>query len=384
MTALAAVGCCALAAVVLVPGAASSRQGPTLRIAAPTETTYLSGPARLVAVIEPPSRSGDVRQVTFFADGKQVCTITRPPFECEWDAGDRVSEHQVRIVAELISGERLVETVRTQGLEYAEAVDVDVVQVTVVVSDGDRFVRGLQQGDFKVYDNDRPQTITSFADERLPLELVAAVDVSSSMTEALPSVKLAAKHFLAGLKPVDQVTVLAFNDNIVTLARRATDQNARVRAIDRMAPWGGTALYDVTIKALDLLGRQTGRRSIVLFTDGDDQSSYATLEAAIARTEGSDATIYAIGQGRAVKSSGLQDLLRRLASISGGRAFFTTDELKLEKVFEEILEDLRSQYVISYPVPGNQRDGAWHRIRVEVAGGKYRVRTRQGYRFARN
>jgi hypothetical protein len=354
MTALAAAGCCALAAVVLLPGAIDSGQTPTLRIAAPTETTYLSGPARLVAVIEPPSRTSDVREVMFFADGKQVCRIARPPFDCEWDAGERVIEHQIRIAAELVSGERLVETVRTQGLEYSEAVDVDVVQVTVVVSDGERFVRGLQQRDFKVYDNDRVQPITSFADEKLPLELVTAVDVSSSMKEALPSVK------------------------------RATDQNARVQAIDRMAPWGGTALYDVTIRALDLLGRQTGRRSIVLFTDGDDQSSYATLEAAIARTEGSDATIYAIGQGRAVKSPVLQDLLRRLATISGGRAFFTNDELKLDKVFEEILEDLRSQYVISYPAPGNQRDGAWHRIRVEVSGGKYRVRTRQGYRFARN
>jgi VWFA-related protein len=384
MTALAAAGCCALAAVVLVSGATGGRQSPTLRIAAPTETTYLSGPARLVAMIDPPSRSSDVREVRFFADGKQVCKIARPPFDCEWDAGDRVIEHQIRIVAELVSGESLVETVRTQGIEYSEAVDVDVVQVTVVVSDGERFVRGLQQRDFKVYDNDREQRITSFADEKLPLELVTAVDVSSSMKEALPSVKLAAKHFLAGLKPVDQVTVLAFNDNIATITRRATDQNARVQAIDRMAPWGGTALYDVTIRALDLLGRQTGRRSIVLFTDGDDQSSYATLEAAIARTEGSDATIYAIGQGRAVKSPVLQDLLRRLASISGGRAFFTNDELKLDKVFEEILEDLRSQYVISYPAPGNQRDGSWHRIRVEVSGGKYHVRTRQGYRFARN
>ena len=72
---------------------------------------------------------------------------------------------------------------RTQGLEYAEAVDVDVVQVTAVVTDdGGRFVRGLKQEDFKVYDDDAPQTITNFAAENMPLELVAAIDVSSSMT----------------------------------------------------------------------------------------------------------------------------------------------------------------------------------------------------------
>ena len=77
----------------------------------------------------------------------------------------------------------------------------------------------------------------------------------------------------------------------------------------------------------------------------------------------------------------LQDLLRRFATISGGRAFFTDDVVKLGAVFDEILEDLRNQYLLSYPAPSTQRDGAWHRIRVEVPGGKYHVRARQGYRL---
>jgi VWFA-related protein len=206
--------------------------------------------------------------------------------------------------------------------------------------------------------------------------------MSMSMKGSLEAVKEAAKRFLAGLKPSDQVTLLGFNDNITTLARRTTDKEYLAHAIDRLAPWGGTALYDVTIGALDLLGRQKGRRSVVLFTDGDDQSSHATLDAAIARAESSDATIYAIGQGRAVRASDLQDLLQRLARISGGRAFFPPDANKVQKDFEDILEDLRNQYMISYPVPDNRRDGAWHRIRIEVAGGKYQVRARQRYQFS--
>ena len=134
---------------------------------------------------------------------------------------------------------------------------------------------------------------------------------------------------------------------------------------------------------MDLLGRQAGRRSVVLFSDGDDQSSQATLDAAIAKAEGSDATIYAIGQGRATRTSTLQELLRRLTTISGGRAFFSDDSARLESAFNEILEDLRNQYVLAYPAPGTRRDGAWHRIRVEVAGKKYQVRARQGYRFTK-
>jgi VWFA-related protein len=373
-----------LSAVAAVSIAAGQGAALSLRIASPEEGAYLSGPSRLIAIVEPAAAARQISSVTFFADAQQICSIPVPPYECTWDAGAGVTEHQIRVVAALKSGGRVVRTIRTEGLQYAESVDVDVVQVTAIVTDGSgRFVRDLPAAAFRVFEDDRPQPISSFGSQNIPLELVAAVDVSASMTDALPHVKAAAKRFLEGLRPADQVTVLGFNDNIFTFARRATDQAARTRAIDRMAPWGGTALYDVIVKAIDLLGRQQGRRSIVLFSDGDDQSSHAPLEAAVARSEASDATIYAIGQGRAVRKTELQNLLTRLATVSGGRAFFTDDPGRLSEAFGEILEDLRNQYVISYPSPSTRHDGAWHRIRVEVGQGKYRIRARQGYRLAR-
>src|SRR4029078_6090039 len=98
----------------------------------------------------------------------------------------------------------------------------------------------------------------------IPLELVAAVDVSSRMKDAMPAVKRHATRLLAQLQPADQVTLLGFNDNIFTLARRSTAQAVRAKAIERLAPWGGTALYDVVIRALDLLGRQSGRRALLV------------------------------------------------------------------------------------------------------------------------
>ena len=370
------------AATVAIP--AQEAAPVQLRIASPSPDAYVSGPVRLVAVMEPVSASREVAQLAFFADGAQVCTVSVPPFECDWNAGERIVAHQVRAVATLKSGARIVQTVRTKNVEFAESVDVDVVQISAVVTDDDgRFVRGLKQSDFRVEEDGKPQKLTHFAAENIPLELVAAIDVSGSMREAMPDVKAAAKQFLGGLQPKDQVTLLGFNDNIFTLARRSTDQAARVRAIDRIAAWGGTALYDVIIQSVDLLGRQAGRRSIVLFSDGDDQSSRAPLGAAIARTEGSDATIYAIGQGRAVGSRDLQKLLQRLADVSGGRAFFTDDQKKLETVFTQILEDIRNQYLLAYPTPDNARNGAWHTIKVQAGNGKYHVRARQGYRLTR-
>ena len=100
------------------------------------------------------SAASSVTQVTFFADGRQTCSIPRAPFECDWDAGEGISEHQIRAVATLKNAQRLVATVRTRGVAYAESVDVDVVQVTAVVTDGDRFIRGLTDKDFRVFDDD--------------------------------------------------------------------------------------------------------------------------------------------------------------------------------------------------------------------------------------
>ena len=361
---------------------ASGQPEPTVRIAAPTDDTIIIGPTRLVVVFDPPATVRRVTEVKFFADTRQVCTVRRPPFECDWDAGDQVEEHHIRVTAAVRGGERLIANVRTKGVGYTESVNVDVIQVTAVVTDRQgRFVKGLDREDFVIYEDGKPQPITHFAAENIPLEMVAALDVSSSMEAALPKVKEAAKRFLAGLQPQDQVTLLSFNDIIFTLARRSTDQAVRERAIDRMAPWGGTALHDAIIKAADLLGRQSGRRSIVLFSDGDDQSSIAPLESAIARTEESDATIYAIGQGRATHNPELQALMQQIASRSGGRAFFTEKDNELDGIFGEVLEDLRNQYLVGYPAPSSQRDGKWHEIKVEVNGGNYKVRAREGYRF---
>ena len=363
--------------------AAPRSQAPSVRITSPADGSYLMGAVRFTIAFEPAAVVNQVQNVRWFADGKQVCTASVPPYSCEWDAGGSVTEHLIRAVATLRNDERLVASARTKSVEYTEAVDVDVIQLTAVVTDGDgRFVSGLKAEDFKVYEDDKPQPLSNFAAENIPLELVVALDVSSSMQDALPAVKRHATSFLAQLQPTDQVTVLGFNDNIFTPARRSTDQAARAKAIARLAPWGGTALYDVIVRALDLLGRQSGRRALLVFSDGEDQSSHVSMPAVVTRAEASDATIYMIGQGRALSATALQQLMKQLAAGSGGRAFFSDQEARLEAIFLEIVEDLRHQYLLGYPAPDTARNGQQHRIRVEIPGRGYTVRARQGYRLS--
>jgi VWFA-related protein len=372
----------ALLALAVVSLAAQTAQ-VQLRIVSPAEGSYAAGTSRLLAEFVPAAAAADAERVTFFADGQQICAPAKPPFECEWDAGEHVRAHQIRAVATMRDGRRLVHNVTTRALDYVETVDVDLVQITAVVTDDhNQFVTGLTQNDFVVTEDGKRQKLTNFSAGTTPLELVTAIDVSSSVTPALPGMKKAAARFLAGLEDRDRVTVLGFNDNIFTLARRTTDAAVRDKAIGRLAAWGGTALYDAMVKALDVLAGQSGRRSLVLFTDGDDQNSHVTMEDALAQVEASDAVIYAIGAGRAGRDKDLQKLLQKITKTSGGRAFFNEGATGLDDTFAAILDDLHHQYTLAYPAPHDRRDGAWHKLTVQAGGGKYHVRARQGYRLA--
>ena len=334
----------------------------------------------LRAVVDPPSA---VTRVTFFVDGREVCVVIQPPFECDWNAGPDVAERQVRVVATLATGNRLVRTVRTQGLGVTEKVDVDVVQVTVTVTnDRGEFVSGLPQSAFHVAEDGKPQTITYFASEDVPLELVVAIDVSGSMATAMPKLKEAAKAFLGAVPAENRVSLLGFNDTVFALTRRPTDPpEERMRAVDRLAPWGATALYDVIVRGIDMLSARTGRKALVIFSDGEDQGSHVTLDQVEQRLQASDVTLYMIGQGRGLQVERLKKVMERLSTPTGGRVFAMEKIDQLSSAFDTLLEELSHQYLIGYPPPGEVRDGKFHEIKVRVDG-HHNVRARNGYRFS--
>jgi VWFA-related protein len=361
---------------------AAQSSDAALIIITPEDGSYVTGSVTLKAAVDDPGAK--VVRLTFFADGKMVCEVDSPPYECVWDAGTSVREHQIRVVALLEDGRRLRRNIRTKSAGYTESVDVDVVQVTATVTDGSgRFVRGLARNEFRVLEDKVPQRITHFAAENVPLELVVAIDISDSMARAMPAVKAAVKKFLAAIPESNQVTLVGFNNNILTLARREASPAVRARAVDRLQPWGGTALYDVIARSIDQLGREQGRRALVIFTDGDDQSSHVSLEDVERRVDASDATLYLVGQGRAQHHPELRRILDRLATISGGRTLYPEGDTGLEKTFAEIVEELSNQYLLVYPPANVVRDDSWREIAVELTDSRYRVRARKGYRATR-
>ncbi|MGE3959538.1 MAG: VWA domain-containing protein [Vicinamibacterales bacterium] len=363
------------------PAAVPSVTTPAMPVAitSPAADAYVSGVTRLRAAIDP---SLTPQSVTFFVDGRQFCAITEPPFECEWDAGSTISAHLIRLVVQPVDGDRLVKTLRTKGIGYADRVNVQAIQVTVTVSDdAGRFIGGVQRGAFRVYEDGKPQPITYFASEDVPLELTVAVDISGSMTTSMPKLKKAVKDFLLAVPSKDQVTLLGFNDSVFALTRKQTDPMERVKAVDRLAPWGATALYDVIMRAVDMLGRQIGRKALVVFSDGEDQGSHVSLEDVERKLQASDVTLYIIAQGRGISQDYLRKTMQRLTVPTGGRTFTTDSIDQLHEAFEDLLEELSNQYLLGYQPTNATRDDTWREIKVQVDGYP-NVRARQGYRAA--
>jgi VWFA-related protein len=203
------------------------------------------------------------------------------------------------------------------------------------------------------------------------------------MRPAMSNLKKAVSDFLGAVPSRHGVTLLGFNDDVFTLAQRTADPAARVKAVDRLTPWGTTALYDVILKGADLLDSQTGRKALVVFTDGEDAGSNATIADVEARLQRSDLTLYMIGQGQGIMRAPLKTVMERLSQPTGGRAFFTERADELTRIFNELLDELSQQYGLGYQSTNSARDDTWRQITVDVDGQR-RVRARQGYRAPRS
>ncbi len=183
--------------------AAQTAPAPELDIVSPVADAYISGTTVLRATLTAPDAA---TRVLFSVDGKQVCSAGTPPFECSWEAGANIVAHQIRVVADLKSGGRVIKTLRTRSLGYAEKVDVDVVQIIATVMNGSgHFVTGIPRSAFHIEEDGKPQKVSHFGAEDVPLELIVACDVSGSMTPAMPRLKTAVKEFLAAVPSRDHV-----------------------------------------------------------------------------------------------------------------------------------------------------------------------------------
>jgi len=351
---------------------------PVLAFREPADGAALVGEVKIVLRLTPADLAGVELLIT--VDGRELCTLQRPPWSCAWDAGREMREHHLRAVATLPDGRRLVANRRTPGLDVNERVEVAAVQVPVVVTDAHgRFVRGLTKESFTLLENGKRQRIETLTDDSLPLELVAAIDISGSMERAMPQVQAAVKGLLARLRPGDTTTLLGFNESVFVLAERESDTALRDAAVEALVPWGGTAFFDATVRSLELVSQKAGRRGIIIFSDGDDRHSVGRRDESLRRIEEGQVVIYTVGFGEGA-SAQFRETLKAFAEASGGRAYFPRRTEDLDAAFGAILDELSHQYILSY-VSGAPPDGSWRTLEIHACEG-CQVRAREGYHAA--
>ena len=270
---------------------------------------------------------------------------------------------------------------------------VDLVSLNITVADPTgRFVTDLEPAAFQVFEDGVKQEVTFFNRSNLPIALSLLLDTSASMEDKLQTAQDAAVGFARKLRPSDLAQVVDF-DSRVSIAQAFTSNVSDLEAaIRKTSPGGSTSLHNAIYIALKELKKVQARSSedirrqaIVVLSDGEDTSSLVSFDEVLELAKRSETAIYSIGlrsrgPERARGSFNESDfVLRQLAQETGGKAFFARASAELSGIYEQISDELSSQYMVGYSSKNPKRDGAWRRIVVRVAGAGATARTKQGY-----
>ena len=267
-------------------------------------------------------------------------------------------------------------------------VDVNVVSVTAVVFDkAGHFIRGLGPKDVQLLEDGVPQEVSYFreastaGEERIPLSVVLVLDTSGSMGPHMRFLQEAVLNFVYKLEEVDQAMVVSFNESVKGSAEFTGDTDRLERFVDGLQAWGGTSLYDATQYSLERIKNQPGRKAVIVFSDGDDNTSSTPEQQVVDYARAVEATVYSIGfksQGGMFGGSS-KGFMKKISDETGG-AYFAPDKTgDLIKVFTAISDELKNHYLLSYS-PKRDPDGSWRSITLKVTSRPdAQVRVRKGY-----
>jgi VWFA-related protein len=264
------------------------------------------------------------------------------------------------------------------------SVDVNAVALDVVVTDQKgRFIKGLEKDDFAVREDGVPQELTYFTSTATPVTVMLLLDSSSSVRSHLREVQKAANRFVGKLQPGDQARIGLFHNTVLFGPRFTNDMDEHIAMIKQMRPQRSTHLYDALVAAFRELSPIKDRKALLVFTDGDDGGSQATMEDALEAARRSQVTIYTVGLLGWNDEEGMntnEKLLTQIAEYTGGRAFFQQEPDEMSKAFDRIQDELHRQYRMVYFPQKSEGRGSWHDIEVTLTKrSSLVVRTRLGY-----
>ena len=265
----------------------------------------------------------------------------------------------------------------------------DLVTVGVTVAGKQRqFVTDLTANDFAVYEDGTPQQIFAFAsgtEPGPPLHVGVLLDISGSQGLDLEFTRSAVIKFVKSLPDPEDVTFVDFSTNVRSGRYARGDFPRLYKRVRDLTAGGETALYDAVALYLDGAQDQDGRKVMVLYTDGADTVSRLSLERLMTALKASDVTVYAIGSldnQPQTEQSTLRALLANIAAATGGTVFFPSSAKQLDRIYDQVLGEVRAQYTIGYVSTNQITDGSWRKIDIKITRADNRalhVRARKGY-----
>jgi len=290
---------------------------------------------------------------------------------------------------------------QSQGQAPVIKTEVTLVNLFATVRDKNKhIVTDLKQDDFKVFEDNHEEKISFFSkDMALPITLGLMLDTSGSEQSNLGAIQDAGSRFLHRvLRKGDEAMVLSFDSDVDLLADLTDDRRILDRAISKArinipgggmiagnpGPVGGqqitgTALYDAIYLACgEKLNGEAGRKALVIVTDAEDEGSKVKLEEAIESAQRTDTVIHVL-LVIDPRYGGNPGVARKLTDETGGRVIFVRSEKNIEEAFDQISEELRSQYTLGYYPTNNAKDGKFRRIKVEMSNNELKVLARKGY-----
>ena len=279
---------------------------------------------------------------------------------------------------------------------------VNLVNLFATVRDkSKRIVGDLKQEDFRVYEDSQEQKIAFFSKEvTMPITLGLLIDTSGSEQNRLGAEQEAASRFLERvMKKGDMAMVISFDLDVDLLADFTDDRGQLERAINKArisavsggvvtpgtipSNQGGTHFYDAVYLACgEKLATEAGRKALVIITDAEDQGSKLKVEEAIESAQRTDTVIHILYVHD--YRYGRSDIARKMADETGGRMIDVSSEKKLNEAFDQISEELRSQYTLGYYPSNTSRDGQFRKVKVETSTKDYKILTRKGYYAPKN
>lgn len=284
-----------------------------------------------------------------------------------------------------------------QGTPAQFRTEVEQIVLYASVYDKDStLVADLEKEDFTIFEDRIQQEITYFGRDDVPSTLGVVIDSSGSMRDKFDLVNEATRLFLSKNNPENELFFVAFKDEVRLEQNFTRDVEDIYDALDNVIISGGTALYDAIYLAVDkaLQGNEP-KKTVIVFTDGEDKDSYYAHQELIEKVEESDVQLYIVAflDSDLSKSGGffgvfksarekIQQKIRDIPKSTGGEAFFPDEISQLNEVFHSIAYELRNQYRLSYVSSNTTRDGTWRRTDVVVKDAKERglkVRAKKGY-----